>query len=88
MKTLVEQGVSIVKQVSTVIAAKYGYIISAGYSDELTELTSHDDSELIKITSNGDQISYQVSLSNRNDDRAIEIQTMVTDVIDIVKILN
>jgi len=88
MKTLLEQGVSIVKQVSTVIAAKYGYVINAGYSDELTELTSHDDSELIRLISNGDQISYQVSLSERNDDRAIEMQTMVTDVIDIVKILN
>lgn len=88
MKTLEEQGVSIVKQVSTVIAAKYGYIINADYSDELTELTSADDTELIRITSDGNQLGYQISLSERNDKRANELQFMVKDVIDIVKILN
>lgn len=88
MKTLEQQGVSIIKQVSTVLSAKYGFIIDADYSDSLTDLLSEDKTELIRLTCIDEQISHRVSLYYRDDERAAELTKTITDVIDVVMILN
>ena len=88
MKTLEQQGISITKQVSTVLSAKYGFVIDADYSDSLTKLFSEDGNEMVRIICTGDQISYRVNLYYRNDERAAELNKAITDVIDVVMILN
>ncbi|MCX2474065.1 hypothetical protein OQZ33_06965 [Pedobacter sp. MC2016-05] len=88
MKTLQEQGVSVITQTRTILSAKYGYIINAPYTDEFTELTSKDNATSILLYEADGAISYNVGLQKPNEKKQAEVMQLVNDVLDIVHILN
>jgi len=88
MKTLQEQGVSIITQTRTILSAKYGYIINAPNNDDFTELTSADKATSILLYETDGTISFNVGLQKPNENVKSEVIQLVNDVLDIVHILN
>lgn len=91
MKTLKEQGVSILTQTRTILGAKYGYIIEAGSNDFQTELFSNDNKIHIGLFNYDGDVSFVIDVDKScKDARKLKHETtiLVTDVLDIVNILN
>ena len=91
MKTLKEQGVSILTQTRTILGAKYGYIIEAGSNDFQTELFSKDRVVHIGLFSDEGDVSFVIGVDKSCKDEAKrkhDATILVTDVLDIVNILN
>lgn len=90
MKTLKEQGVSIITQTRTILSSKYGYIIDAGYTNDYTELEHKDGSHRIELKDDGNHQSFGIAIITTNANPTIksDVTKLVTDVLDIVNILN
>lgn len=92
MKTLKEQNISIITQARTILSAKYGYVIQAGYCPNHTELEHGDKTHIILLVSDKEgAISFSVGVLKslpKSSKLKKEVTKLVYDVLDIVNILN
>lgn len=90
MKTLTQQGVSVITQTRAILSAKYGYSILSGYTDFETEL-KNDEGTMIYLKEKNFEITFRVDVLETNKRFAKtkkETIKLITDLLHIVIILN
>ncbi|WP_443947580.1 hypothetical protein ACJVDH_10805 [Pedobacter sp. AW1-32] len=91
MQTLAQQGVSIITQTRAVLSKKYGYVAQSGYNNQFAELLSEDGQVKILLVEENGALSFEVGVHRDHPQREKlqqEITILVTDILDIVSILN
>ena len=87
IKTLKQQGLSLITQARMILSGKYNYVIQTDYTNCQTHLLSKDESVSIILFEKKDgSVSHLIECNSR--EREQKVIKLVNDIYDIVHLLN